>query len=75
LLGHHRPLAEQATLTRTLAQARQALTAEQQAAEWSQGEAMTPEQAIAEALSDPSESAAESRSVPTAERAAGMRQE
>jgi tetratricopeptide (TPR) repeat protein len=74
-VGQSLPLAEQAALTRTLAQARHALTAEQQAAEWSQGEAMTPEQATAEAVSDPSDSAAESGAARTAERAAGMRQE
>jgi non-specific serine/threonine protein kinase len=40
----------QATLERGLASARQALSAAEQAAAWAEGEAMTPEQAIAYAL-------------------------
>jgi hypothetical protein len=48
----NRPLApaEQATLERRLAPARQALSAEQQATAWAGGQAMTHEQAIADAL-------------------------
>jgi hypothetical protein len=72
-IGQHLPLAEQAALTRSLAQARQALTTEQQAAEWAHGEAMTLEQAVAEAAGDPTDSAAESGVARTATRAAGMR--
>jgi hypothetical protein len=48
--GQSLPLAEQAALMRTLAQARQALNAEQQAAEWAAGQAMTLEQATVEAV-------------------------
>jgi hypothetical protein len=48
----NRPAAasEQATLERRLAPARQALSAEKETAAWVQGQAMTPEQAIAYAL-------------------------
>jgi predicted ATPase/transcriptional regulator with XRE-family HTH domain len=67
------PLAEQATLVRTLAQARQALTVEQQAAEWARGAAMTPEQAMAAATDDAPDSAAEDRSAPAAGHAVGAR--
>jgi tetratricopeptide (TPR) repeat protein len=72
-IGQALPLAEQATLVRTLAQARQALTAEQQATEWARGAAMTPEQAMASAADDSGDSAAEDRSAPTAGHAIGVR--
>jgi tetratricopeptide (TPR) repeat protein len=57
-LTHHRlnrPLTagEQATLERRLAPARQALSAKQQATAWAQGQAMTREQALADALAGP----------------------
>ena len=42
--------ANQATLTRRLAAAREALSAQGQAAAWADGQALTVEQAIAEAL-------------------------
>jgi hypothetical protein len=68
------PLAEQAALMRTLAPARQALTAEQQATEWAKGKAMTLEQAITDAVGNPHDAAADDRSAPTVERAVGARQ-
>jgi hypothetical protein len=42
--------ANQAALTRRLAAAREALSAEAQAATWADGQALTVEQAVAEAL-------------------------
>jgi tetratricopeptide (TPR) repeat protein len=72
-IGQPLPLADQATLVRTLAQARQALTAEQQATEWARGAAMTPEQAMAAAVDDSHDAAAEDRSAPTAGHAVGAR--
>jgi tetratricopeptide (TPR) repeat protein len=47
------PPFDQAALTRRLAPARQALSAEEQAGAWREGQAMTLEQAIASALKDP----------------------
>jgi tetratricopeptide (TPR) repeat protein len=70
-IGRPLSLAEQATLVRTLALARQALTAEQQTTAWARGAAMTPEQAMAVAVDDSRDAAAEDRSAPIAGHAIG----